>query len=44
MDSSLQKNFYADLADDQFWNAPAYRANYARDSFRYAGINVRIHF
>jgi len=44
VNNALDKHFYADLADDQFWNAPAYRANYARDSFRYAGINVRIHF
>jgi len=44
VNNALDRNFYADLADDQFWNAPAYRANYARDSFRYAGLNVRMNF
>jgi len=44
INNALDRNFYADLADDQFWNAPAYRANYARDSFRYAGMNLRINF
>jgi len=44
VNNALDKNFYSNISDDQFWNARAYYASYARDSFRYAGMNVRINF
>jgi len=40
----LDKNFYIDMGDDDRWTSPAYYATYARDSFRYAGLNLRINF
>jgi len=40
----LDKNFYINMDDDEDWSSPAYFGTYARDSFRYAGVNLRINF
>jgi len=40
----LDRNFYINMDDNDFWSAPAYLASYARDSFRYGGVNLRINF
>jgi len=41
----LDKQFYSALGDDtNFLNAPAYTGRFARDSFRYAGINLKLNF
>jgi len=40
----LDKNFYINMDDNDFWSAPAYIGSYARDSFRYGGVNLRINF
>jgi len=40
----LDKNFYIDMGDDDRWTSPAYFGTYARDSFRYAGVNLRVNF
>jgi len=50
----LDKHFYNRMADDANWRAPAtggqqfgghaYYGGFARDSFRYAGVNLRVHF
>jgi len=40
----LDKNFYIDMGDDDYWSSPAYFGTYARDSFRYAGVNLRVNF
>jgi len=50
----LDKNFYNRMGDDANWRAPAtggqqfgghaYHGGFARDSFRYAGINLRVNF
>jgi len=44
VNNALNKNFYINMDDNDFWSAPAYLASYARDSFRYAGVNLRINF
>jgi len=40
----LDKNFYIDMGDDDYWSSPAYFGTFARDSFRYAGVNLRVNF
>jgi len=40
----LDKNFYINMDDDDRWTSPAYFGSYARDSFRYAGVNLRVNF
>lgn len=40
----LDKNFYTNLSDDEYWSQPAYVASYGRDSFRYSGVNLRVNF
>jgi len=40
----FDKNFYAAKDDDTRWSAPAYHGRFARDSFRYAGVNLRVNF
>jgi len=40
----LDKNFYINMDDNDVWTAPAYIGAYARDSFRYGGVNLRINF
>jgi len=40
----LNKQFYLGTNDDPRWSAPAYFGIFARDSFRYAGVNLRVNF
>jgi len=40
----LDRNFYSNKEDNTRWSAPAYHGRFARDSFRYAGINLRVNF
>jgi len=40
----LDQNFYIDMGDDDYWLSPAYFGTFARDSFRYAGVNLRVNF
>jgi len=44
VNNALDKNFYADLRDDQYWSETALFARYARDSFRYSGVKVQVNF
>jgi len=40
----LDKNFYINMDDDDYWSGPAYYGSFGRDSFRYAGVSLKIHF
>jgi len=40
----LNKHFYARMADDTRWTAPVYHGAFARDSFRYSGVSLRVNF
>jgi len=40
----LNKNFYARVGDYNRMTAPARFGSFARDSFRYAGVNLRVNF
>jgi len=41
----LDKQFYSAMGDDTNYRfAPAYNGRFARDSFRYAGVNLRLNF
>jgi len=40
----LDKQFYTNIVDDTLWTAPSYWGSFSRDSFRYSGVNLRIHF
>jgi len=40
----LNKNFYARVGDYTRMTAPARFGSFARDSFRYAGVNLRVNF
>jgi len=40
----LDKHFYVQMADDPRWTAPAYNGAFARDSFRYSGLSLRVNF
>jgi len=40
----LNKHYYLNMDDDDYWNGPAYYGNFGRDSFRYAGVNLKVNF
>jgi len=40
----LDRHFYTRVVDYTGWTAPAYWGQFARDSFRYSGVNVRFNF
>jgi len=40
----LNQHFYAQMDDDSRWSARALNGAFARDSFRYSGISLRVHF
>jgi len=40
----LNKTFYARVGDYTRMTAPARFGSFARDSFRYAGVNLRVNF
>jgi len=40
----LDKPFYLSTADGVRWTQPVYYGSFSRDSFRYAGINLRVNF
>jgi len=44
VNNALDKNFYADVRDDQYWSETALYARYARDSFRYSGVKLQVNF
>jgi len=40
----LDQQFYIETDDDLRWTAPAYFGVFGRDSFRYAGVNLKVNF
>jgi len=44
VNNALNKHFYSNISDDTFWSTPAYWGTFARDSFRYSGVSVRMYF
>jgi len=44
VNNAFDQNFYINMDDNDFWSAPAWIGSYARDSFRYSGVNLRVKF
>jgi len=44
VNNALDRQFYLGTNDDPRWTAPAYFGIFARDSFRYTGVNLRVNF
>jgi len=40
----LDRHYYLSMGDDTNWSAPAYFGGFARDGFRYSGINFKVNF
>jgi len=40
----LNKHYYLNMDDDDYWSGPAYYGNFGRDSFRYAGVKLNVRF
>jgi len=44
VNNALDKHYYISMGDDTNWSAPAYFGGFARDSFRYAGVRLKLNF